>query len=355
MVYDHTIEACADSQESPGLFEIQQVLDAVDASALIERLRAYRRTGRPGYPLRSLWRAYLASFILNLPSTNALIRRLQDDLELRLLCGFSTLPGRRTFNRFILRLADHTDLVNGCMADLTRQLQTVLPGFGNVVAIDSTTVKSHSNANREPMSDPDASWTAKNAANGKDGEKEWSYGFKYHAVADATHDLPISGIVTTASRNDSPFLPKILDHAASEHEWFAPKYVIADRGYDANSNHKAVIKRGATPIIHIRDMKKNAKKVQDRYLDGIIRESRPAWECSRWTMFGATRRKDIFIVALRRDAGSRTARVSFIVGMNHGQKETPITLDCSERFDATARSGRLSTACVRASSGFSNP
>ena len=269
MVYDHTIEACADSQESPGLFEIQQVLDAVDASALIERLRAYRRTGRPGYPLRSLWRAYLASFILNLPSTNALIRRLQDDLELRLLCGFSTLPGRRTFNRFILRLADHTDLVNGCMADLTRQLQTVLPGFGNVVAIDSTTVKSHSNANREPMSDPDASWTAKNAANGKDGEKEWSYGFKYHAVADATHDLPISGIVTTASRNDSPFLPKILDHAASEHEWFAPKYVIADRGYDANSNHKAVIKRGATPIIHIRDMKKNAKKVQDRYLDGI--------------------------------------------------------------------------------------
>ena len=268
MVCDQSTQESADSQVPPGLLEIQHVLDAVDTTILLDRLQAYRRTGRRGYPLRSLWRAYLASFILNLPSTNALIRRLEDDLELRVLCGFSTLPGRRTFNRFILRLADHTELVDECMADLTGQLAAALPGFGDKVAVDSTTVATHSNPNRKVVSDPDASWTVKNSASGMDGE-EWHFGYKYHAVADATHDLPISGFVTTAKRNDSPLLPRVLDRAASEHEWFAPQHVIADRGYDANSNHKAVIERGAIPIIHIRDMKKSAKHSQDRYLEGV--------------------------------------------------------------------------------------
>ncbi len=268
MVYNQSIEESSDSQAPLGLLEVQHVLDAIDATALLDRLKTYRRTGRQGYPLRSLWRAYLASFILNLPSTNALIRRLEDDLELRLICGFSTLPSRRTFNRFILRLSNHTELVDECMSKLTRQLATTLPGFGEKVAVDSTTVSTHSNPNRKMLSDPDASWTVKNSASGKDGE-EWHFGYKYHAVADATYDIPLSGFVTTARRNDSPFLPQVLDKAAGEHEWFAPKYVIADRGYDANSNHMAVIERGGIPIIHIRDMKKGAKRPQDRYLEGI--------------------------------------------------------------------------------------
>ena len=82
--------------------QLPETLDAVDASALLDKLRAYRPTGRQGYPLRALWRAYMVSFLLGLPSTNALIRRLQNDRALRLLCGVSVLPHRTTFNR-----ADH--------------------------------------------------------------------------------------------------------------------------------------------------------------------------------------------------------------------------------------------------------
>ena len=77
------------------------IIEDADAE-LLERLQDYRRyPGRPGYPLRSFRRAYIARRVLNLRDTNDLIRRLQDDPGLRAVCGFGDLlPHRTTFNRF---------------------------------------------------------------------------------------------------------------------------------------------------------------------------------------------------------------------------------------------------------------
>ena len=72
------------------LAELAGVFGSIDDDALLARLQEYRWTGRQGYSLRALWRAYLGSFILNLPHTNALIRRLEDDADFRRLCGFRT-------------------------------------------------------------------------------------------------------------------------------------------------------------------------------------------------------------------------------------------------------------------------
>ena len=111
-----------------GIFgELAAVFDILDDAALLDRLQQYRPTGRQGYPLLALWRSYVASFILNLPHTNALIRRLSDDLELRSLCGFSgALPHRTTFNRFIQRLSHHPELVEGCFVQITGRLKDLL-------------------------------------------------------------------------------------------------------------------------------------------------------------------------------------------------------------------------------------
>ena len=96
---------------------LAKILDTVDASALVERIETERFNGRHGYPPKALWRAYLASFLLGLPSTNALIRRLEDDATLRRICGFGrVLPHRTTFNRFITRLSRHQDLANNFLA-----------------------------------------------------------------------------------------------------------------------------------------------------------------------------------------------------------------------------------------------
>ena len=244
--------------------QLAEILESVDPSAVISRLELYHARGGPkGHNLTALWRAYLASFVLNLPHTNALIRRLQDDPSLRLLCGFSgQFPHRCTFNRFINRLGAHGDLVAGCLASLTDQLREFLPGLGQQVAVDSTNVRSHSNPNRvnkitRQVSDPEASWTAKNSAHGRD-KKEWSWGYKLHLVADATYGVPLYGYVTTASRNDSSELPNLLDRAKLTHEWHQPEYVMADRGYDSRPNHMAVSERGGVLICRTRRNANNA-------------------------------------------------------------------------------------------------
>ena len=173
--------------QGSGPADLAATLNAIDAAPLLFRLHLYRWTGRPGYPLRPLWRAYLASFVLNLPHTNALIRRLKADPELRRLCGFGdVLPHRTTFNRFIQRLSRHADLVETALAGLTDRLKEALPDLGETVAVDSTVVYTHSNPNRRKdrrISDPEASWTAKNSARAKKDGKEWHWGFKLHMVA----------------------------------------------------------------------------------------------------------------------------------------------------------------------------
>ena len=114
------------------LGEIFQVFQSLDASYLLQRLLEYRWTGRQGYSLQALWCAYIPSFILNLPHTNALIRRLEDEPELRHLCGFGDgLPHRTTFNCFIQRLSYHADLVEACFVQITDRLKELLPDLGD--------------------------------------------------------------------------------------------------------------------------------------------------------------------------------------------------------------------------------
>ena len=236
---------------------LKAILDTINADPLLNRLQAYRPVGRQGYPLDALWRAYLSSFVLNLPSTNALVRLLEDDAVLRRVCGFRELPHRTTFNRFISRLAHHHDLVEGCLSDVTERMRESCPDLGRKVAIDSTTVPSWSNPNKVSKrtgqcSDPEASWTAKTVSRGKDQRTEYFWGYKLHSVVDATYGVPLGGYVTTASQHDSPELPDLLDATRAALPWVRPTYVIADKGYDARSNHAAVSQRSGVLICKTR-------------------------------------------------------------------------------------------------------
>ena len=250
MALPHYNRAFANAQDYLG--ELAAIFASLHDDALLARLQEYRPVGRHGYPLQALWRAYVGSFVMNMPHTNALIRRLEDEPRFRTLCGFGALPHRRTFNRFIRRLSHHADLVEATFADLTHQLKGLIPGLGGEVAVDSTTVRSHCNPNRKRISDSEASWTAKNSPRAKDGGKEWHHGYKVHMVADANYGVPLAHVVTTAKRNDSPELPAVIARAETLYPWFKPSAVIADRGYDSTANHEHLHWKGIIPVIHIR-------------------------------------------------------------------------------------------------------
>ena len=240
------------SQSSRSFTELEEYLTSIDESPLLERLKAYRPVGRKGYCVKALWRAYASSFFLGLPSTNALIRRLQDDSQLRAFCGFRGLPHRTTFNRFINRLALHQDLLDEVFAQTTNEIKKLLPDLGEEVAVDSTAIKSYSNPNRRSLRDHEATWAPKHSARAKKNGEEYYWGFKLHMVADANYGLPLGQFVTTAKDNDNPMLPDIIAKAESLFSWFKPRAVMADRGYDSRSNHEFLHRKGILPIIHIR-------------------------------------------------------------------------------------------------------
>lgn len=239
-------------KQSPRITEQESIWGTLDDQALLERLQAYRPVGRQGYPLRAMWRAYVASFCLNLPHTNALIRALEDDAHLRAVCGFTDLPHRRTFNRFILRLGDHADLVEACFAKVTEELRELLPDLGEKVAIDASVVRSHSNPRKG--TDREATWGVGHTTQAKSSDNlKWVFGYKLHMVADAEYGVPLAQVVTTGSRHDSQELPRLIDRAKALYGWFAPNVAIADRGYDSAAIHKTLwFDHGIIPIIHIR-------------------------------------------------------------------------------------------------------
>ena len=164
------------------------------------------------------------------------IRRLDNELELMLMCGFSTLPHWTTFDRFITRLSLHQSLVIGAQIQLTEQLKLVHPDLGNHIAVDSTRVRTHLIGLRVPkitgqVSDPEAGKTAK--VNSRTGKMEWSFGYRQHVTVDSSYQIPTASLTTPANRQDSPMLSKLLGQAKTQFAWFAPKGVLADKGYDA--------------------------------------------------------------------------------------------------------------------------
>ena len=243
---------------------LRTILDRIGDRELLAALQPPYITGRPPYPARALWRAYVVSFVLNLAHTNALIRRLGDETILRELCGFGDdLPHRTTFNRFIQRLSHHAGLVETALVGVTNHLKEWLPGLGDEVAIDSTAVRTHSNPNRKTISDPEAKWGVKNSAKAKEGGTEYFFGFKVHMVADATYGIPLAQVVTAGNRNDSPVLPDVMKQAEAMYDWWKPRVAIADRGYDSSANHNWLDARGVIPVIHIRQTSHTKDKLHD--------------------------------------------------------------------------------------------
>ena len=131
-------------------------------------------------------------------------------------------------------------------------VSSVLAPMDAIVAVDSTIFPSYSNPNRSVVSDPDARWGVKHSARAKEGGKEWGWGYKLHLLTDVTFGTPLALIVTPAHRGDTTVLPLLVRKALESHPWLNITHLVADRGYDSAANHRFLVDRDITPVIHIR-------------------------------------------------------------------------------------------------------
>ncbi len=122
----------AESQDSLGRLvnhtplstELDEIFNCIPYQKLIKAMyddktkKAFSPLGRPNYPFETMLKAYLASYVAGVTSTNALIRGLQENPILAMVCGFDTtepLPHRTTFNRFFNKLIEYQLLVDECL------------------------------------------------------------------------------------------------------------------------------------------------------------------------------------------------------------------------------------------------
>ena len=253
-----------------GLRYLKLMLDNVNADELIELFIDRRKNGRPGYSPRAMLRAWLCKYLLGIRYNVDLIETLRRSSGLRRVCGFDDdeAPSETAMSRFTGRLTEYQVLVDDCFNQVTEAMREFLPDLGEDVAIDSTSIETYSNPNRKVVSDPDAQWGMKHKARAKKDDKkdetektESFFGYKLHTISDANHEVPLGMILTPGNRNDSPILPTLVNKVRKTFEWFKPKHLMADRGYDSVNNHRHLIEQGTTPVIHIRDLRRDKKSI----------------------------------------------------------------------------------------------
>ena len=156
-------------------------------------------------------------------------------------------------SRFFRHISEHVELIEDAMPNMVNRLRERRPDVGRIVNIDSTDIEAYANPNRNPIIDEDARWGVRTPKNRyKAREVEPFFGYKLHFLSDAVHDVPLSYVLLPANKNDSPQLPQVVRKAQQTYDWLEPEFLVADRGYDALSNHEFLVNRSITPIIHIR-------------------------------------------------------------------------------------------------------
>ncbi len=242
-------EPCYQKKNSDSITsELQTVINSLVDREFRQTLFNTKHHLRAGFLMEPLWKSYLLSFILNMDCTNDLVRKLEENPSFTEISGFNMdvpLPSRKTFDRMIITLTDHPELIEKLIHKAVDQLKQKLPDFGVTVAIDSTPVKSHSNPHKKEISDKEAGFIAKEGIS----YKVWKWGYKLHLLSDTTWELPITCEVSMANEHDTTKLIPLLEKAKKRFSWFQPWHVVADKGYDAGYNYKAIHHYGAIPII----------------------------------------------------------------------------------------------------------
>jgi len=233
--------------------KLQAVFANLHDEDLVAALEQTRWTGRPGYPIKVMWRTIIASYVFDIPTIEELRRRLEEPF-LAILCGIYSdkeIPSRFAYYRFIGKLIAHRDLIEKCMAKTIEMLRQLLPGFGEIVAIDSTEVPTYSKKYKKPPSDSEAGWGFKKNS---DGEEHRWLGYKMHLASTVAgkHEIPLIPIVTAANVNDSPLTIPLLEKNKALLRILSPKFVLGDKGYDATTNYRYIVEDlKATPIIDL--------------------------------------------------------------------------------------------------------
>lgn len=254
MAYVNVTTDRAVVQQPPIVAQLQAAFDSLDDAPLLQALIGPTRRGPKGHPVNILWHSLVAKYVMGLDSTDALIRELHNNPFVARACGIEApddIPHKSTFSRFFARLSKYqmAAKVKAVSRHLVRQHYATVPGFGQRVALDSTTLKGWVNGGSSRVSDKEAGWSVKTNTHGKTA---YTLGWKLHLLVDTESELPIAANITPGNTGDVTRASHLLQEARKTTSKFHPGYVMADAGYSSQELFSLVKRQyRAEPIIQV--------------------------------------------------------------------------------------------------------
>jgi IS5 family transposase len=177
-----------DNQILSSLDDTEALLDWSKIESLLTSIYS-ADTGRPSYPLLTLFRSLLLGIWYKLSDVQ-LAQSLYRDLLFRKFCHLeltSDVPEASTLGRFRNKLVE-LNLWDSLLAEINAQLefQNIIMTEGRINIIDATPIEaarsgSGNGKNGKPKKDPDAGWHVKKDSRGR---QKSTYGYSVHTGVD---------------------------------------------------------------------------------------------------------------------------------------------------------------------------
>ena len=228
----------------------------------------YHRAGpgrKPHDPV-SMLKAQLLKHLLRVPSDRRLALMLKRNRKMAKTCGFRRkTPSHGLFTQFRHRLG--RDGYEKVFSMLLKQLLKAGVVEGEVVALDSTTIKAYSQRSLDNKSGK----SDREARVGR-GRRGFTLGYKVHTACCASSELPLAFTVEPCNVNEKQFIKMLLEKLKGQ--GVCAKTVLADAQYDSAKVRETVMEFGAEPVIPYRKSSriKHALKVgRDFVVHGVKR------------------------------------------------------------------------------------
>lgn len=233
-------------EELGDLERLNLIMKYIPDEELMRILEKHRGNGRNDFPIRPMWNALLAGIIFQHERDSKLLRELNRNGQLRLLCGFGgrKIPSSYNYSRFLSLLIIHIDEVEKIFDNVLKQLTKILPDFGVKLAGDGKAIKSvavKKNKNEKPdgRRDLDADTGVKKYSGIDDNGKKWEkiftwFGYKLHLIVDAIYELPIAYEITKASAAEGNEMKELIKKIGKDNPVIMDRCEVfsADKGYD---------------------------------------------------------------------------------------------------------------------------
>ena len=266
-----------DIEDLGDLKRLKLVIEHLPDEELMITLEKQRKNGRNDYPVRAIWNTILAGIVFEHNSIESLRRELSRNAQLRYLCGLELrgVPTSSAYSRFMKNLLQHEAKVNAMFYAAVNELKTLLPNYGESLAIDSKAIQSFANhrnkhTKKDGRRDVDADYGVKSYKGEREDGTLWEkivrwFGYKLHLIVDSDYELPVAYSVTKASVSDVKEAYQLFDMLESNQSDLLEnaKILTGDKGYDDTKLiEKLWDDYEIKPVIDIRNMWRDKDKTR---------------------------------------------------------------------------------------------